>query len=281
MNLLEHDPTGRLVHAQGAPLFYRDLGFGLPLLLLHAGIADGRMWEPQWNSLGDLYRLIIPDLKGFGRSPLPNNPFAYHEDLAILSDHLALDPVWLVGVSFGSRVGLDFYLTHRDRVRGLVLVSPVIGGFEPDQDMRAFGQEEDRLLEAGDLAGATELNMRMWLDGPQRSPGQVDPALRSTVAAMQLQAFQMPLPENADVTALDPPALSRLEEIRIPTLVIAGALDVPAVLDHARSLAGTIPGASLEILEGAAHLPSMEKPAHFSALIHGFIERSELPSSHR
>lgn len=272
---LEHDLPGHLVHAQGAPLFYRDLGLGQPLLLLHAGIADGRMWRPQWDALGDLYRLIIPDLKGFGRSPLPNNPFVYHEDLAILVDHLALGSVWLVGTSFGSRVGLDFYLTHRDRVRGLILVSPVIGGFEPDSEMRAFGREEDRLLAAGDLSGATELNMRMWLDGPRRAPGQVDPALRLAVAAMQLHAFQIPLPEYADVIALDPPALGRLDEVRVPTLIIAGALDVGAVLDHAQLLADAIAGASLEILEGTAHLPNLEKPAHFSALIDNFIEHTE------
>jgi 3-oxoadipate enol-lactonase len=92
--------------SQGEPLFYRVYGQGRPLLLLHAGIADGRMWQPQIEGWGQIFRLIIPDLRGFGRSPIPNGPFSYQADLVALLDHLEVGPVWLVGTSFGSRVAL-------------------------------------------------------------------------------------------------------------------------------------------------------------------------------
>jgi 3-oxoadipate enol-lactonase len=261
--------------SQGEKFFYRSYGQGLPILLLHAGIADGRMWQPQINSWGQDFHLIVPDLRGFGRSPIPNGPFSYYEDLVALINHLDVKPVWLVGTSFGSRVALDLYLAHPDLVRGLVLVSPVVSGFEPDETMQAFGQEEDRLFEAGDLQAATELNMRMWLDGPHRSPDQVDPQVREMVAAMQLQAFQMPEPENAAVIELDPPAINRLNEVRVPTLIIAGLLDVAAIVSHAKMLAQAITGAQLELVSEAAHLPNMERPILFNAQVQQFIARAD------
>jgi pimeloyl-ACP methyl ester carboxylesterase len=240
-------------------------------LLLHAGIADGRMWQPQIDSWSQAYHLIVPDLRGFGRSPIPDRAFSYHEDIVALLDHLDIGPVWLIGTSFGSRVALDLYLDHPDLARGLVLVSPVVSGFEPDETMQAFGREEDRLFEAGDLQAATELNMRMWLDGPQRSPGQVDSQVREAVAAMQLQAFQIPEPEKAAVIPSSPAAISRLNEVRAPTLIVAGKLDVPAIVAHAKMLAQQISGAQLELVSEAAHLPNMERPALFNERVQEFI----------
>jgi 3-oxoadipate enol-lactonase len=150
----------------------------------------------------------------------------------------------------------------------------VVSGFEPDEAIQAFGREEDRLLEAGDLQGATELNMRMWLDGPRRSPDQVDTRVRQAVAAMQLQAFQMPEPDKAAVIEPDSAATVRLNEIRVPALIIAGKLDVPVIVAHAQKLAQAIDGAQLQLMSDAAHLPNMERPALFNAWIQEFIARS-------
>ena len=260
--------------SQGEPLFYRRYGQGTPILLVHAGIADGRMWQPQIDSWRQSYHLILPDLRGFGRSLIPNGPFSYHQDLVGLLKHLEVGPVWLIGTSFGSRVALDLYLDHPELVSGLVLVSPVISGFEPDETMQAFGREEDRLFEAGDLQAATELNMRMWLDGPHRSAGQVDPQVREAVAAMQLHAFQLPEPEKAAVINLDPPAIHRLDEIQVPGLIIAGALDIPAIVSHAQMLAEQVSGAQLKLISEAAHLPNMEQPLLFNDTVQHFIARS-------
>lgn len=260
--------------SQGEPFFYKRYGQGVPMLLLHAGIADGRMWQPQIDSWSQAYHLIVPDLRGFGRSPIPNRSFSYHQDLVGLLKHLEVGPVWLTGTSFGSRVALDLYLDHPELARGLVLVSPVVSGFEPDEAMQAFGREEDRLFEAGDLQAATELNMRMWLDGPQRSADQVNPQVREAVAAMQLHAFQMPEPEEAAVIRPDSPAIKRLDEVRVPTLIIVGMLDVAAVIRHARMLAEQISRAQLELMAKAAHLPSMEQPALFNEKVQQFMAHS-------
>ncbi|UCG25825.1 MAG: alpha/beta hydrolase [Chloroflexota bacterium] len=257
---------------QGERLVFTEGGAGRPLVLLHAGIADSRMWRPQFEALGNSFHLIAPDLRGFGDSPYPNGPFAYHEDVAGLIAALDLEPAWLVGVSFGSRVALDLCLAHPDLVRGLVLVSLAVAGFDLGPEVAAFGREEDRLLENGDLQAATELNLRTWVDGPFRPAGQVDPEVRAAISEMQLRAFQATEPENAEVIALEPAAANRLDEIRIPTLIVAGELDVPAVVEQASALAEAIDGAQLQIMPGTAHMPTMEAPAVFNALLVDFVE---------
>jgi len=266
--------TGNII-IQREQLFYREIGAGRPLVLSHAGIADSRMWRPQLEPLGNSFRLIAPDLRGFGDSPYPNGPFVYHEDVAGLIAALDLGPAWLVGVSFGSRVALDLCLADPALVRGLVLVSPAVAGFDLGPEVAAFGREEDRLLESGDLQGATELNLRTWVDGPHRSAGQVNPEMRAAIGQMQLLAFQAPEPENAEVVVPEPAAAERLDEVQIPTLTIAGDLDIPAVVKQASILAGVIDGARLEIMPGTAHMPTMEAPTTFNALVVEFVEKFE------
>ena len=165
------------------------------------------------DALGRRFFLIAPDQRGYGQSPIPNGPFSYHEDVAALIEGLDHDAVWLVGASFGGRVAIDFCLAYPEKVRGLVLVAPVVSGFVGSEAMAAFGEEEDRLLEAGDIDGATELNMRMWVDGPFRSEEQVSQEVRARIAEMQFQAFQAPIPDKAEVIEPGGPATQQLEKI--------------------------------------------------------------------
>lgn len=267
--------NSRFISLQGERLFFQEIGEGTHILLIHAGVADSHMWENQIEYLGKSFHLVAPDLRGFGQSPIPDGPFSYYEDIAGLIDELGLGSTWLIGVSFGSRVAVDFYLAHPEKVRGLILVSPVVSGFKPSEEIEVFEQEEEELLEAEDLDGATELNLRTWVDGPYRSPGQVDPKVRSQIAEMQLSAFNVPIPENAKVKGLDEPAIDRLEEIRIPTLVVVGELDLSAVVDHAKLLAEKIPHARIEVVPSTAHMLSMEKPEIFNELVQQFVEHSE------
>jgi pimeloyl-ACP methyl ester carboxylesterase len=262
------------IFSQGEQLFYRESGQGKPILLLHAGIADSRMWQAQTDALGSDFILIAPDLRGFGQSPIPDGPFSHHEDVAALIAGLELEPVWLVGVSFGAQVAVDFYLAYPERVRGLVLVAPVVSGFVSSEAMAAFDEEEERLLEAGDIAGATALNMRMWVDGPFRSEEQVNVEVRSRVADMQYQAFLNPVPDKAELIRPDRPATQQLEKILAPTLIVLGALDVPAVVEHGKFLAQGIPGARLEVIPGTAHMPTMERPEAFDRLLADFVAKA-------
>lgn len=265
-------PTLGLAHINGAELFYEVKGEGESLLLIHAGIADSRMWDEQFEEFARHYRVIRYDMRGYGRTKFPGGNYANHEDAAGLLDYLGIDTVSLVGISFGGRVALDFTLAYPDRVKALVLGAPSLAGYDFSAEIEQFGIEEEAALEQGDLAAATELNLRTWVDGPHRTPAEVSPAVRERVREMQYHAFAIPFPEGASPQFLQPPALERLTELRVPTLILVGALDVPDMLAIAGHLAAHIPGAQQEIMPGVAHMLSMEKPELFNQQVLNFFK---------
>jgi len=253
-------------------LFYETKGSGPPLVFLHAGIADSRMWDPQIDHFANSFQVVRCDLRGYGQSLLPNGEFSYHEDVLKLIESLGSSPVWLVGASFGGRVAIDFALAYPKKVSGLVLVASAVGGFMATAEVARFNEREEVLLEEGKLEEATELNLRMWVDGPHRDPESIDPSIRKLVGEMQLQAFQHPEPELISLAKQDlPPAIERLHEIVCPVLVLSGDLDAPEFVALSELLAKGIPHAKYHAIEGAAHLVSMEAPTQFNKLVRGFI----------
>ena len=110
-------------------LYYESKGSGIPLLFLHAGIADSRMWDEQAEFFADDFLVVCCDLRGYGQSQLPEGRFAYHEDILALVQVLDLPPAWVVGASFGGLVAVDFCLAYPDRIRGLVLAAPAVSGW--------------------------------------------------------------------------------------------------------------------------------------------------------
>ena len=99
-------------------------------MLLHAGVGDRRLWDGQVDALAGQYKVIRPDLRGFGQSPLPGGPFSHVEDVRALLDHLGVERAAVVGNSFGGRVALDFALVHPERTDALVLVAAALTGYE-------------------------------------------------------------------------------------------------------------------------------------------------------
>lgn len=261
----------------GAQLYYEINGQGTPLVLIHAGVADSRMWEAQVVEFIKNFRVIRYDLRGFGQSPMPTGRFAHYEDLRGLLDFLRVKQAAIVGLSYGGQVALDFALAYPERVTALVMGAPAtVGGSEPSEAIQQFGEEEESLLAAGDLASATALNVRMWVDGPQRAPDQVDATIRELVYTMQLHAFSLPVPEDVAIDRLTPPAIARLGEVSVPTLILAGDLDVPGVAELAEQLATQIPGAQKVILSGVAHMINLERPTEFNRLTLEFLGTSRI-----
>lgn len=257
--------------AQGEKLYYEDVGTGPPLVLLHAGVADSRMWDPQVAALRASHRVLRCDLAGYGRSPIPDGAFAYHDAVADLLDHCAIDAAWFVGASFGASVAVDVCLAYPERVLGLVLAAPILGGYERGESLERFAAEEDRLLEADDLDTATELNVITWVDGPHRSPQEAPREVRALVSEMQRAAFEVSVPEHAALRRLDPPAMARLDEIRAPTLIVVGELDVGEVVAHSEELAASVATAHRMVLPGVAHIVSLEAPEAFNRLVLDFV----------
>lgn len=258
------------LNAQGAPLYYEVAGQGYPLLLIHAGVADSRMWDDQFAVFAQQYRVIRYDMRGFGRSSVPAGPFANYEDAAALLDFLGIKKAHLIGISFGGKIALDFTFAYPERVASLVLAAPSVEGEQSSPEIQQFNQEEEMLLERGDLEAATELNLRMWVDGPRRTPKEVDPAVRKRVYEMQYHAFTIPIPDKAAELPLQPPAITRLAEIRVPTLLIVGQYDFPSKLKTAEQLTAEIPQARLIVIPGAAHMVNMEQPEEFNKVLLDF-----------
>jgi 3-oxoadipate enol-lactonase len=263
--------AGAFMMIAGTQIWYQAAGTGPAVVLLHAGIADSRMWDAEFASLRAGHRVVRLDLRGFGRSKHAAGSFSYHGDVRSVLDCLRIDRASVVGCSFGSNVALDLALAHPERVERLVLVSPSVGDGESSEAIRAFGEREEAALERGDLDAAVEENLRMWVDGPHRSAQGVDPELRRFVGTMQRAAFEVPTPEGVVLDRLDPPARDRLREVHAPTLVVAGSLDVEHVLSVARRLASDIRDSRLELIEGAAHLPTLERPREWGRLLEGFL----------
>jgi 3-oxoadipate enol-lactonase len=244
-------------------------GSGETVVLVHAGIADRRMWEPQWEAFSKRHRVVRLDLAGFGETAIDHLPLTYALDVGDLLDELRIGSAAFVGASLGGRVVLELALARPVLVRALAVAAPGLPGLDWSQEVRDYGAAEDEAVSRGDLAGATELNLRMWLDRPGRAPGALDPSVRSAVAAMQLLAFEEQAPHWATLheLMLAPDVAERLAEVSVPALVLCGDEDVEDMRALAVRIADTIPGARHATIAGAAHLPSLERPAAFNALV--------------
>lgn len=254
----------------GVRYAYEEEGRGTPLLLLHAGIADRRMWDEVMPALSAHHRVIRCDLRGYGETPLPDGPFVYADDVAALLESLRASPAHVVGVSMGAGVALDLALGRPEAVDRLVLVAPGLGGWDWTPAMAAADAVEEEALARGDLDGASWHNVRFWLDGPYRTPEEVDSGLRQRVFEMQRRAFEWENPA-AEGAWLVPDRHLRLEEIAFPTLVVVGQLDQPDFPAIARHLAERIPHARVEVMPRVAHLPPLEAPEAFGRLVLDFL----------
>jgi 3-oxoadipate enol-lactonase len=248
-------------------------GDGPPVVFVHAAICDSRMWDPQWDVFRRDHRVVRCDLAGFGQTPLPVGRYSLPQHLIDLLDELALGPAALVGASLGGGVSLQVAVARPDLVSALVLVGSGVRGHEWSEYVTNLWAEEEAALERGDLDAAVEVNLRGWLDGPDRSPERVDPKIRDQVAAMQRQAFELwrDGDEHAEEEALVLDVGARLSEIAAPALVLVGEHDVPDIHAIAARLERELPRARRVTIGGTGHLPSMERPAEFNELVLEFL----------
>ena len=242
------------------------------VLLLHAGIADSRMWRPQAEVLAAAgYRVIAPDLRGFGERRLEPAPFSYLRDVEGSLEGSGA----VVGCSLGGRVALELACHRPDLVERLVLIAPALPGWDWSDETRAGWAEEEAAFDRGDRARAAEASVRMWFDGPNRAQDEVDPALRATVVAMVLRSYE--LQEGAweagarEEDVLNPPVSGRLHEIQCPTLVLVGEEDVADMREISTHIADSIQDARLVTVPRTAHLPSLERPAEVNSLLLAFL----------
>ena len=260
----------------GVRLYYEIGGEGSDLVFVHAGCADSRMWDEQFSIFVDDYRALRYDMRGYGKSSLGPTSFSNRDDLYNLLEILDIQQAHFVACSMGSLAVTDFALEHPEKVKSLVLVSPILSGYQyqglPPQPVL----EMIEARKAGKLEQAAELQAQIWADGPKRISDQSNREVHESVRQMSLDSLRLQADLIRQTTflieePLNPPAIERLEQIKVPTLVIVGDLDDDSEVEIAEVLTTRIKGAMEVIIKEGAHLPNMEKPEEFNRVVLDFL----------
>ncbi len=260
------------VEVPGGRLWAQATGEGTGVVLVHAGIADARMWDPQWEALAGRHRVVRYDTRGFGRSETADVPFTDRADLIEVMDAAGLDRSVVVGCSRGGSIALDAVIEFPDRFTGLAWVCSGVGGLETtatplETEMDALDEE---LYEARDWAAVADLDVARWVDGPGQPAGRAPEAIRACVRQMDLETLVAEKHTGRPI-ALEPPAARRLAEVEVPVIAIVGLLDDSSSAQAADVLVAGVARARRIDVPGVAHLPNLERPDWFTDTLLGFL----------
>lgn len=270
-----------LAKVNGTNIYYEVAGQGHPLVLMHSGYSHRKLWDDQFEALAQSYKVVRYDLRGYGNSAVVKTdtpPYADWQDLYGLLQFLEIEQAYLLGLSGGAASALDFTLEQPKMVDALVLVSPGVSGFDFGSWIHASPLQDQfvRLSEAFesmDVPRMLELALPLWAEGPARTPEQINASVRERIRVMCLHNWTLPNdPAAAPAQAIDPPAITRLAEINVPTLIVVGDQDVPVILEIGEILAEQIKGAQKIVLPEVAHHLNMEKPVAFNQLVLKFFQ---------
>ena len=258
----------RTVH--GVELSLVDQGSGTPVVLVHGFPLDHTMWNAQIDALSQDYRVIAPDLRGFGRSGLSDGTVTmqqFADDLTALLDVLEVDePVVLCGLSMGGYVAFQFWQRHASRLAGLILC-----------DTRAVNDTREM------AAGRLEMAERVLREGPAplvegmvpklfgETTAKDRPELVDSLRRVMMQTDPKGIAAAARGMAQRPDMTPKLPEIDCPTLVIVGSSDAISTPDEMRTIARAIPRARFVEIADCGHMSPMERPAELIAAILEFL----------
>lgn len=261
-----------VAEVNGTRLAYEIVGAGPTLVLIHGFTLDARMWDAQVAAFSRDYRVLRYDLRGFGRSAMPDAaPYTHADDLHALLDQLGIATVEaVIGLSMGGEVATRFALDHPGSLRALVLADATVEGYEWSAEWKAVVVPVWQGARAEGLAVARA----RWLahDG-LFGPAREHPALAAQLARM-VEGYSGWHWLNRDPHRKGvAPARARLGQIAIPTLVLVGARDNADFQAQADLLAGGIPGARKVVLPGVGHMANMEDPVAFDRAVREFLAR--------
>ena len=255
----------------GGEVYYELAGSGDPVVLIHGGFGDRRMWDDQFDMLARDYRVLRYDHRGFGRSPAPDSTYSPVRDLIQLLDRAEMDRAHIVGNSLGGALAITFGILHPERVRSLTVVASGADGFRyPQSDIEAITE-----VVALMRGGREEEALGKWLANPMLAVVNTRPDVKARVERMVREnaaIWRMPAWPQQPLT---PPASRRLDRLRMPVLVVIGDRDARSVKLFADSTAGMISGAERVVMAGTDHLPHMERPEEFNEILVEFLRSAD------
>jgi pimeloyl-ACP methyl ester carboxylesterase len=252
-------------------LAYREAGSGEPIVLLHGGFLDGRMWDYQVGPFAGDLRVIVPDARGHGDSANATRPFRPADDVAELLRRLGIGRAVLVGVSMGAATAVDVALEHPELARALVISGA--GTSEPDfQDgwsANVLGEFWQQLL-AGDVEGAIVTYTKFGA-GPQRTADELSADVVTRLREMTLKTIGKHSPGEQDQRVLVADTWRRAAGIKVPVLAVIGELDSDDHRRMATRLAESVADGRVATIPGTAHYPNLERPEEFNQRVIDFV----------
>lgn len=249
-------------------------GEGPAVVLVHAGIADRRMWDRELERWSDRYRVIRYDVRGYGDSPDATEDYWDHEDLVAVLDTCSVERAAVVGASNGGRIALDLAVTRPERLSALVLVGAGTPGMTWADEMQEVWDAQETALEEGHYGQVVDIDLQLWLAGVGRSVADVDPAVTRAVAGWDHANLQREIAarDGGAPQRIEPLAKDRLGDVTAPTLAVVGAHDQPLMHTIAELVAEGVSDGRRVVIDGTAHLPNLERPEVFDEVVLGFLD---------
>lgn len=262
-------PETGFVNIRDGKLFYEKKGTGPPIVFIHGVCIDHRMWQEQVEFFSGSFTCITLDLRGFGKSSLPSNPYSFHEDLNTFLDNLNIkEPVILVAFSMGGKAAINFSLTYPQRVKSLVLADVAVDGYI----FREF--KLDSISGLAKLKGIDSAN-QLFLDNKLFASTRNKPRVYSQLKEMVLSYSGWQWTHKNPIQGLIPPAIQRLDEIEVPVLIITGENDIDDFQEIAVILHRSIKSSVKERIPNAGHMCNMENPTFFNKLVSDFLHSGD------
>ena len=270
-------PAAGFAEVNGTRLYYEVAGAGHPLTLIHGALVNRHLWNDQVAAFAQHYTVVRYDMRGFGDSALvkaDQQPYSASADLYALLQFLGIEHTYLLGLSAGGGLAIDFTLEHSEVVDALIAVAAGLSGFAYEASEAEAEEPWQQMMQAlrqGEIDRAVEMNLRYWTDGPRRVSEQVNAQARERVRAMTTANYRRGDDLEVWPEFLEPPAAGRLAEIKVPTLIVYGDQDVREVAEVAQALERGIPDARTVVIADTAHHLNLEKPAEFNRVVLDFL----------
>ena len=257
---------GSFLEVDGAKLYYEECGTAPEaVVLVHDGVLHSVAWDDVWPEFCKHFHTIRYDRRGYGRSPAATEGYFATDDLAALLRHLKVSHAAIVGSSHGGEISINFTLDHPEIVQQLALVGAVVGGMPYSKHFLDRGSVLGKPLEKGDIQGAVSAASQdkyLIAPGNDAAKKRMADLLSANPQDLTHPDFELPVK----------PALARLHEIRIPTLLVVGDADIPDVHAHAGALEAGIPRARRVVISNVGHLMYLEKPEEFGRIVIAFLK---------